>query len=108
MNKYQEALEVIENVAYKQYEDVCYNKTSKAKAMLYEQQLKDVVKILKPIINKETPTKPIIDEFKHSYCPRCNTPLVAYRHLNNVYFNRCNNEECGQRIDWDNTQYTAL
>lgn len=97
MNKYQEALMEVEEIAYKQYEDACYNKTTKARAMEYERKLKDDTKILQDLVDRTIPI---------SISKRL---LLVNPPIEIIVCGSCSNmvEEkyvfcpwCGQAIDW--------
>lgn len=93
MNKYQEALNVIN-----QSDDEKFIKDSRA---YYEKYKINPVVVLQKLVNKETPMKVTdihIDEF---YCPKCHSEIS--HDISNIYHPQyC--EECGQRLDWSDSE----
>lgn len=97
MNKYEEALMEVEEIAYKQYEDACYNKTTKARAMEYERKLKDDTKILQELVDKAAPMKPL-RLGNMVLCGKCHRNTI-FRMRSGDKLYRCDSE-CGQVVDW--------
>ena len=96
MNKYQEALDIINRVAFKQYEDVCYSTTKKSRAMNYESLLERSANTLQELVEKETSRKASKNLFGRLACDNCG---ISFQELGQQTY--C--KHCGQRIDWTDT-----
>ena len=56
-----------------------------------------VMNIMKELVERDTPMKPIIDlEEDSGYCPMCNK--IIWKHYIRRDKNFCN--RCGQKLDW--------
>ena len=93
MNKYQEALDVIN-----QSDDEKFIKDSRA---YYEKYKTNPVIVIQKLVNKETPMKVTdihVDEF---YCPKCHSE-ISHDKYNSEHPKYC--EECGQSLDWSDSE----
>ena len=100
INKYQKAINLINIAAYSQYEDACYNMTTKAKAMQHEKHLKSSAYLLQELVDKEMPRSAIFTEIgdyidnSHSIVVQCPECKFSFERRTKY----CSN--CGQRMDW--------
>ena len=104
MNKYQEALDVMKKQSFESYEQYCDKYGVKP------------ISVLKELVDKETPKKPIFEEltksdgkggkefWKYLYkCPTCEENYKKNRFIN--HFNSLDKgipycAYCGQKLDW--------
>lgn len=59
--------------------------------------------IIKELIDKEIPVKPIITSYI-PLCHRCHEETVVSNDYSMKKYGRCINEECGQRLDWSDEE----
>lgn len=93
MNKYQEALDNIGSL-------YMYDEDGEADCMLSESFMKDDYDILKELVEKETPKKPIYKRDNNRYvCGNCEERFPYTRDgIDQYMYHYC--PYCGQKADW--------
>ena len=95
VDEFNEALRIIKQIAFEQYSDACYRKTTKARAAVYEKDLLEQVKKLEELYGVKIFEE---DEEEPHICQTCESDeglcQVCYERKNTVPI--CN--RCGEPI----------